>query len=62
LKRLLEINKTTGIDTRASVIDYGADLSEIEYSGPPSISDLDARSRSTGVEIAVDACRLALEE
>ncbi|KAG6357259.1 hypothetical protein INS49_015137 [Diaporthe citri] len=62
LKKLLQINKTTGIDTRSSAIDYGADLTNAEHTGPPSISDLDAYFRSAGVEIAVEACRLALKE
>ncbi|KAK7706659.1 hypothetical protein SLS64_007490 [Diaporthe eres] len=62
LKKLLQINKTTGIETRASVIDYGTDFTNAEYTGPPSISDLDACFRFAGVEIAAEACRLALKE
>jgi fungal type III polyketide synthase len=62
LKKLLDINRTTGIDTRASVIDYGHDLDDIPFLGPSSISDLDSRFRADGVEIALEACRLALEE
>lgn len=62
MKKLLQINKTTGIETRVSVIDYGADFTNVEYTGPPSISDLDACFRSAGVEIAAEACRLALKE
>lgn len=62
MKKLLQINKTTGIDTRGSVIDYGADFTDVKHTGPPSISDLDARFRDAGVEIAVQACLRALEE
>lgn len=62
MKKLLQINKTTGIETRGSVIDYGTDFTDAEHTGPPSISDLDAYFRSAGVEIAAEACRLALKE
>lgn len=62
LKKLLQINRATGIETRASVINYGADLADLEYDGPPSISDLDALFRDSGVKLAVQACSRALGE
>lgn len=62
MKKLLQINKSTGIETRCSVIDYGADLTGVESSEAPSISDLDTIFRSAGVELAVKACRQALKE
>ncbi|KAI3391560.1 hypothetical protein diail_7154 [Diaporthe ilicicola] len=61
LKKLLQINKTTGIDTRASAIDYGCDFTDTNPC-PRSISELDTFYRAAGVDITVQACRKALEE
>ncbi|KAL1856404.1 hypothetical protein Daus18300_010776 [Diaporthe australafricana] len=60
LKKLLQINKTAGIDTRASVIDYGHDFTE--NPSPRSISELDNVFRTAGVDITVQACHKALTE
>lgn len=62
MKKLLQINRTTGIDTRGSAINYAADLTDLKHTGPLSISELDACFRDVGVETAVSACHQALKE
>ncbi|KAJ0166171.1 Phenylpropanoylacetyl-CoA synthase [Colletotrichum tanaceti] len=61
LKKLLQINKTSGIETRACIADYHRSgfASRPE---PPSIDDLDRFYRQAGVDLAAQACRKAMKE
>ncbi len=60
MKKLLQINKTSGIETRASIGDYQSGFA----SRPevPSLSDLDTFYRRAGVDLAAQACRKAMRE
>ncbi|WYZ43618.1 hypothetical protein EsH8_VII_000054 [Colletotrichum jinshuiense] len=60
LKKLLQINKTSGIKTRASIGDYRSGFASRPE--PPSISDLDRFYRQAGVDLAAQACRKAMKE
>ncbi|RYP15356.1 hypothetical protein DL765_005747 [Monosporascus sp. GIB2] len=60
LKKLLQINRTTGIDTRASVRAYDSGFAN--RPDPPSIIDLDSFYRQVGVDLAAQACRKAMKE
>ncbi|KAM0719431.1 hypothetical protein Q7P37_005336 [Cladosporium fusiforme] len=60
LQKLLAINKKTGIETRASVID--AKYGFAAQPKPPTITDLDTHFRKVGVGLAVQACEKALQE
>ncbi|RMZ80056.1 hypothetical protein DV738_g3094, partial [Chaetothyriales sp. CBS 135597] len=60
IKRLLQINQTTGIETRAAVRTYENGFGS--QSTPPTIEDIHALFRQTGVDLAVQACRKALRE
>ncbi|KAL2198291.1 thiolase-like protein [Corynascus similis CBS 632.67] len=51
LKKLLQTNKTSGIETRASIGDYQS-----------GIADLDTFYRRAGVDLAAQACRKAMRE
>lgn len=62
LKKLLHINRSTGIETRAAVGTFET-ISFASRSDPPSIADMDDLFRnSAGVDLATEACRKALEE
>ncbi|KAK6222156.1 chalcone synthase [Colletotrichum tabaci] len=60
LKKLLQINKTSGIETRACIGDYRSGFASRPE--PPSISDLDRFYRQAGVDLAAQACRKAMKE
>jgi type III polyketide synthase len=60
LRKLLAINKKTGIQTRAAVSDYKQDSTT--KPGPPTIVDLDEQFRDIGVDLATRACEKALHE
>jgi type III polyketide synthase len=60
LRKLLAINKRTGIQTRASVLDFKQGFAT-NYQ-PPNLADLDEHFRDVGVDLATQACRKALQE
>lgn len=60
LKKLLAVNKASGIDTRATIRTYESGFAC--QAEPPSIRDLDEFFREKGVDLAVQACRKALRE
>jgi fungal type III polyketide synthase len=60
LKKLLQINRTTGIETRSSIKMYESGFAN--QTEPPSISDLDQLYRQAGVDLTVQACKKALRE
>ncbi|CAP71782.1 uncharacterized protein PODANS_6_7330 [Podospora anserina S mat+] len=60
LKKLLQINKTSGIDTRASIGDYQTGFASRPEA--PTLADLDKFYRRAGVDLAAQACRKALKE
>ena len=60
LKKLLQVNRHTGIQTRTLVDTYETGFgTEAE---PPSIADIDKRFRKVGVDLAAEACIKALKE
>ncbi|KAK3692313.1 chalcone synthase B [Podospora appendiculata] len=60
LKKLLQVNRHTGIKTRAMVSTYEDGFGTGPE--PPSIADIDAYFRQAGVDLAAQACRKALRE
>lgn len=60
MKKLLAINRTTGIETRALVGPY--DSGFVNSITPPSVRELDEFYRKAGVDLAVQACKKALKE
>lgn len=60
MRKLLAINRKTGIETRSSVLDLKAGFAT--SSEPPTITDLDSHFRDVGVKLAVQACEKALRE
>ncbi|KAI9159112.1 Phenol 2-monooxygenase [Paramyrothecium foliicola] len=60
LKKLLQINRATGIDSRASISDFETDF--CCQPDPPSITDLDDFFRREGVKLASKACHKAIRE
>ncbi|KAM3464253.1 hypothetical protein BB8028_0001g06010 [Beauveria bassiana] len=60
LKKLLQINRCTGIETRAAIKTYETGFAA--QTEAPTISDLDALFRQAGVDLTVQACRKALRE
>jgi type III polyketide synthase len=60
LRKLLAINKKTGIQTRASVLDFKQGFATDPQ--PPNLTDLDEHFRDVGVDLATQACRKALQE
>ncbi|RMD44522.1 hypothetical protein DV735_g511, partial [Chaetothyriales sp. CBS 134920] len=60
LKRLLQINQTTGIETRSAVRTYENGFGS--QSTPPTVTDIHAFYRQTGVDLTVKACRKAMRE
>jgi fungal type III polyketide synthase len=63
LRKLLDINKKTGINTRSSVIDFSDRTPGlVNRHEPPTILELDEHFRTVGVELAVKACKKALHE
>lgn len=62
LQKLFAINKRTGIETRAAVLDLKKGSGLVDQPEPPTIVDLDEHFRTVGVELAVQACNKALIE
>ncbi|KAM5457534.1 hypothetical protein MaudCBS49596_000729 [Microsporum audouinii] len=60
LKKLLEINHGSGIDTRSAIQSFEKGFGC--QAEPPSIKELDGFYRENGVNLAVQACRKALGE
>jgi type III polyketide synthase len=60
LKKLLQINRRTGIESRACVRTYEHGFGA--QSDPPGIIELDIFFRTVGVDLAVQACKKALRE
>jgi type III polyketide synthase len=60
LRKLLAINKKTGIQIRASVLDFKQGFATNQQ--PPTLADLDDQFRDVGVDLATQACRKALQE
>lgn len=60
LKKLLRINRSSGIETRAAISTYETGFAT--QPAAPTISDLDTLFREAGVDLAVQACRKALRE
>lgn len=63
LKKLLSINRTSGIQTRAFILDFSpsnAAENPILQPDAPSISQIDALYRTLGIQLAVRACEKAL--
>ncbi|EGP91445.1 uncharacterized protein MYCGRDRAFT_31911 [Zymoseptoria tritici IPO323] len=60
LKRLLAINKRTGIETRSAVSTYKDGFGTGK--DPPTIADIDSFFRVVGVDLTVQASRKALQE
>jgi fungal type III polyketide synthase len=60
LKKLLAINRTTGIQTRAAIRSYETGFAN--QSEAPSINEIDEFYRQAGVDLTVQACRKALKE
>lgn len=60
IKRLLRVNRSTGIETRSAVKPYEAGFAT--QTDPPSISEIDQFFRQAGVDLTVQACQKALTE
>ena len=60
LKKVLSINRYTGIDTRASVGD--CDYPLVNQPNPPNITELNNLFRKEGVGLSVKACKKAIDE
>ncbi|KAI4111150.1 MAG: hypothetical protein LQ339_000878 [Xanthoria mediterranea] len=60
LKKVLSINRFTGIETRAAVGDVDHPL--VNQPNPPSIKELNDLFRLHGVPLSVKACRKAIQE
>jgi type III polyketide synthase len=60
LKKLLQINRRTGIETRASICNLKNGFGTL--SDAPTIAEQDRFFRKHGVDLAAQACRKALQE
>ncbi|KAK4861374.1 hypothetical protein LT330_004290 [Penicillium expansum] len=60
IKKLLRLNRSTGIETRSAIRPY--EVGFATQTDAPSISEIDQFFREAGVNLAVEACRKALEE
>ncbi|CAG7941851.1 unnamed protein product [Penicillium salamii] len=60
IKKLLQVNRSTGIETRSAIQPYEAGFAT--QKDPPSISDIDQFFRQAGVDLAVQACQKALKD
>ncbi|KAL2838942.1 chalcone synthase B [Aspergillus pseudodeflectus] len=60
LKKLIQINHTTGIESRASILPYTNGFAT--QSIPPTITEIDHFFRTAGVDLAVSACKRALRD
>lgn len=59
-KKLLAVNRSSGIETRALVRPYDKGFTNL--TNPPTICELDVFYRQAGVDLTVQACRKALKE
>lgn len=60
MKKVLSINRLTGIDTRSSVGD--PEHPAVNKEAPPSVAELHRVFMSDGVPLAISACSKALDE
>ncbi|KAJ5512753.1 hypothetical protein N7463_002305 [Penicillium fimorum] len=60
IKKLLQVNSSTGIETRSAIRPY--EVGFATQKDPPSISEIDQFFRQAGVDLAVEACKKALKE
>ncbi|KAL9001461.1 MAG: hypothetical protein Q9169_000036 [Polycauliona sp. 2 TL-2023] len=60
LKKVLSINRFTGIETRSAIGDVDHPL--VNQPNPPSIKELNDLFRVEGVRLSVNACRKAIQE
>ncbi|OGM50389.1 hypothetical protein ABOM_000925 [Aspergillus bombycis] len=60
IKKLLQINRSSGIETRAAIRSYENGFAA--QSIAPSISDIDQFYRNVGVDLTSQACKKALRE
>ncbi|KAJ5836386.1 hypothetical protein N7447_002412 [Penicillium robsamsonii] len=60
IKKLLQVNRSTGIETRSAIRPY--EVGFATQKNPPSISEIDQFFRQAGVDLAVEACKKALRE
>lgn len=60
IKKLLRINRTTGIETRSAIMDYRTGWAS--ENKPPSIEDMNAIFRTAGVTLTVQACEKAVDD
>ena len=64
IRKLLELNRRTGIETRALVAPFEHSLwhKQSPQRPTPSIDEVDAIYRKSGTRMSVDACRKAIHE
>ncbi|CAG7918058.1 unnamed protein product [Penicillium olsonii] len=60
IKKLLQVNRSTGIETRSAILPYESGFAT--QPDPPSISEIDQFFRQAGVDLTVQACQKALKE
>ncbi|KAH0300344.1 chalcone synthase B, partial [Aureobasidium melanogenum] len=60
IKKLLEIDQNTGIETRSAILDYSK--GHAAASIPTSLAEMDNLFRTAGVDMTVQACNKAIEE
>jgi type III polyketide synthase len=60
VKRLLALNRLTGIEARASILPFDKGFATL--STPPSIHEIDKIFSKAGVDLTVQACKKALKE
>ncbi|KAL8908902.1 MAG: hypothetical protein Q9171_005245 [Xanthocarpia ochracea] len=61
IKKLLEISRNTGIETRSTIRSFESGLGSNRRT-PSDVSEQDALFRKAGVDLTVQACRKALRE
>jgi type III polyketide synthase len=62
LKKLLQVNRASGIDQRPCIQDMGSSSTFLHRPEMPSITDLNAIWHKYGVDLSAQACRKALKE
>ncbi|KAJ5293398.1 uncharacterized protein N7443_009351 [Penicillium atrosanguineum] len=60
IKKLLQLNRSTGIETRSAIQPYETEFAT--QPDAPAISEIDQFFRQAGVDLTVQACKKALEE
>lgn len=61
IKKLLEISRNTGIDTRSTIRSFESGLGFNRFA-PQDVSEQDSLFRKAGVDLTVQACKKALKE